>query len=526
MRKARTNKEKILRYIAGEKNQRLPQTRTREEEFLKDIAKNETNRIKKEVEDYLTKNPVKQIDFDTENYNLYDIQNLQKKLDKLENEHSFIWKGFDKGYVSFRVDDLLNDIGDIATIFENKNVPLTVAAIPANLTPAKKAVLEDIVDAGGEILCHNASVITADSTELDVIKYCRNSKATLENNGFIIRGLALSGGQNALTNWITEFEKIAERYYDYADIGGASEQYAMWSNGLTNGVDTVKGWIDTAKTQKRHLTIYLHSLSEANVTQENIEELIDYCVSQGVGITTPAHIYDTFGNYSYGVYKKSEVDAIVTELRELIGAGGGGTVTIPNAIFNLLGSSYSGNNYTDTISNSVVTTSLVDSSIVGSPAATENGVELTANHILKCTLDSSVQMGTNPFAIEIDCTFSAEDIAALTNGTVFGLGPDANTAWNASICWYAGQSVLKSGDSQTLALAATEGTHKIVITRDVNNVITAYVDTIASKVTGTFTTIQTFNAFKIYAVACTLRHIKIYNYALTEVQVKQLLHTN
>lgn len=504
-----TRKEKILHAIAAGDTSNVPDGITREEKILQHIAENNTGGS--------------DINLDNKKYNLYDTQNLQKKLDELESERVFSWNGFDKGYVSFRVDDLLDDIGDIATIFANKNIPLVVAAIPRNLTSAKKAVLETIVENGGEILCHNASVVTADSTELDVIKICRNAKKALEDAGFTIRGLAKSGGNGSLTNWTSDFEKIAERYYDYADIGGTSACFNMWANGITNGLTSCKAWIDAAKAQKRHLTLYFHTLNgEANVTQANIEELIDYCTNQGVGITTPSYVYDNFGSYSYGVYKKSEVDAIVTELRELISAGGGGTVAIPDAIFGLLGSSYSNSNYTDRISNSSVTTSYVDTSNNIAPTATENGVELTANHILKCTLDNSIQLGTNPFSIEIDCTFSAEDITTLTNGTVLGLGQDTNTAWNASVCWYAGQSVVKSGDSQTLALAATEGTHKIIITRDTDNKITVYDNNIASKVTGTFTTTQQFNAFKWYSLAATLKEIKIYNQALTEAQVASL----
>lgn len=464
--------------------------------------------------------------FDSKDYSLYDVENLQKKLDALENERTFSWQGFDKGYVSFRVDDLLGDIGEIATIFANKNAPLTVAAIPSNLTDAKKAILQTIVENGGEILSHNSGFITASSTELDVIKMCRNTKKSLEDAGFTIRGFAKSGGSGALTNWTSNFEKIAERYYDYADIGGSTPCFNMWSNGITNGLASCKSWIDTAKAQKKHLTLYFHTLAgEANVTQANIEELIDYCVAQGVGITTPAHIYDTFGKYSYGVYKKSEVDAIVTELRELIGAGGGGTVTIPNAIFNLLGSGYSAMSWVDRLSNSSVATSYVNTNDNTSPVISENGLELTTNHILKCTLDNSIQLGTNPYTVELDCVFTEEGIAAMANGAVIGFGGDNNTAWNGSVCWYPKQSKLQSGDSQILSLSPTTGTHKIIFTRDINNVITAYVDTIANKVSGTFTTTQPFNAFKIYALPITFIGMKIYNEALTETQAMSLLST-
>lgn len=234
------------------------------------------------------------------------------QFDGLYNKFDF--SPFDKGYVTFIVDDGRPDIYKSKNIFSSKNAPLCVAIPPSTLstmstsTKSVKDICNDIVSAGGEVLAHGLTPITLENFGEEILKEVfRNTKLELENNGFHTRGIIGIGGSNAIKvsdypfTYGKQMDKWCRYYYDYSDAYGLTKNYSKarvsLSTALQSGVDSVKQMI---ADNNGWICFYYHAVDsstvETNVTTSVLNELLDYCNTNNYAIVTPSYIYDRFSS--------------------------------------------------------------------------------------------------------------------------------------------------------------------------------------------------------------------------------------
>ncbi len=210
----------------------------------------------------------------------------------------------DKAYVTFVLDDCRTDMNQIADIFEEYEVPLCIAAIYENLlfgtadgTETRREVCERVVAQGGEILAHDAEVITEESIGdyNKLIEHFYVDRQMLTQMGFEVNGIVLAGGSGQLVGHeVTDI--FARAFYRYSDLYGEEkygEPYYHRRFWLGNCLDTYDEVIANAVEKKEWVVFYLHDLKE--VESETLREILRYIKSlpeDAVETVTYKTLYD------------------------------------------------------------------------------------------------------------------------------------------------------------------------------------------------------------------------------------------
>ena len=240
--------------------------------------------------------------------------NIASALIREKNRNPFEFKTFDKGYISIVFDDLRNDIDLVASIFAEFNYPLCISAIPQHLNNMAsglktasngfetgmrmKAIMQKVVENGGEIFSHNIDVVTIENQyDYDFMySYFTNNKKILTDNGFNVRGLIKAGGEGAIDK-TTEIEKWLLLNYDYSNQGTAVN-YSHDRIYLNQPVNTIKNIISDAITNKKWIQLYGHTLTgqEGYISESNLREILQYCKDNNVDIVTYSYIFDNYSS--------------------------------------------------------------------------------------------------------------------------------------------------------------------------------------------------------------------------------------
>jgi len=210
----------------------------------------------------------------------------------------------DKAYITFVLDDCRPDMDKIADVFEEYNVPLCIAAVHENLPfPAsegeetRREVCERVVVQGGEVLSHDAEVITAEVIDnySELMEQFFEDKWILHQMGFDVNGIVLAGGSGQLVGHpVTDL--FARTFYQYSDLYGEQEfgePYYHRRYWLGNGSDTYEDVINKAVAEKKWVVLYLHDLKEVN--EKKLHEILQYVTSleeEDAEIVTYKTLYD------------------------------------------------------------------------------------------------------------------------------------------------------------------------------------------------------------------------------------------
>lgn len=252
----------------------------------------------------------------TRSYNL----DMADSIIRMHKSNPFVFKSLDKGYVTFIFDDLCNDIDSVASLFEQYNSPVCLAAIPDNMNGicsgltatrgnftvgmTKKAVMEQVVTNGGEILAHNSAPVITETNQYDydfMYGYFCTAKQNLNNAGFYPRGIIRAGGTGAI-NRSTEIDRWLIGNYEYANMG-TLPQYNWDRVTIQQSQTDLKNAILAAKNNKTWLRFMCHSYNFDNSNtftgEADLIELLEYCQTIGIDIVTVGHIFDTYGSTEF-----------------------------------------------------------------------------------------------------------------------------------------------------------------------------------------------------------------------------------
>lgn len=225
-----------------------------------------------------------------------------------------IYDQLDKAYITFVNDDTKPNVDKFADLFISKNAPLCFAAVAdnllntaSNLTETRLDVALRVQEAGGEIIAHNAPVVTANTINDNnfMYNYFVVQKQLLTRMGLDVNGIILAGGNGQITGSpITA--KWTSAIYKYSDLLG--EKYdtplgidSVYFHGrgslgnYNNDVEKIKADIDKAIEEKTWKVFYFHDISE--VSLDNLETILDYINSKNsdeVEIVTYNTMYQKF----------------------------------------------------------------------------------------------------------------------------------------------------------------------------------------------------------------------------------------
>ena len=243
----------------------------------------------------------------------YENTQLKNRVFKLENENPFAFKEFDKGYVTFVFDDGRYDWDKITSIFNEYGLKLCLAVPPSELdynsnslglgAKTIKDIAMEVVERGGEVLCHSMVAITKDNvndTEVMTQQF-KTNKQLLEEVGFTIRGIIMAGGTGQLLGGTVEeggdiFQKWSSQYYDYSDRYGMTPNYYNPRKALKDGSSAIISHIQSTITNKKWSVYYGHTIdgTETGLDETELRTVLQYCVDNNVTVVTYGEIYDKF----------------------------------------------------------------------------------------------------------------------------------------------------------------------------------------------------------------------------------------
>ena len=249
----------------------------------------------------------------------YDL-NMADAMIRLEKKNPFVFKAFDKGYVSFVFDDLLSDIDGIAATFEEYGVPLCVAAIPEKLDNiatgvaeargsyaakmSMREIMQQVVALGGEIMAHNTDVITEESQYDYEYMYAHvvNCKKSLETAGFKPCGFIRAGGEGAVSS-SDEIQRWLAGNFVYSNQG-TLPQYSLERVSINQSLDEIKATMDACAEGKTWVRFMCHGYDFGNgetfASEDDLRAILDYAQERGLGIVTYAHMFANYGSTEHG----------------------------------------------------------------------------------------------------------------------------------------------------------------------------------------------------------------------------------
>ena len=247
------------------------------------------------------------------------IKNEQDELlNSLDNNYQnvkndpILYDKCDKSYVVFTIDDTREDIDKFADLFISKNIPLSLATIPDNLTDMASSHTETRLDvalrvqeAGGEILTHNGPVITEENINNNefLYNYFVAQKQRLASYGFNVNGIMLAGGDGQLVGspltakWAYSLYKYSDLLgEEYNSMQGYSSVYYGWRNWLGNyNTNQAKEYIDDLIRMQEWDVFVFHDESEISI--DTLSEVLDYINSKGkdkIEVVTYSTMYQKF----------------------------------------------------------------------------------------------------------------------------------------------------------------------------------------------------------------------------------------
>ena len=233
----------------------------------------------------------------------------------------FVFKNFDKAYVTFCLDDGCNDIDYVAKIFDEYGYPLCLAVPPTRVNAGVNGlsdhalgntvadVMKYVESKGGEILCHSFPVITAENINDKhlLTDTFINNKKLLTDKGFKVRGIILAGGANYVDgknpNYGNTLDKWVRANFDYSDLYGNTPDYYYPRRGM-NSIEQVKGVIDEAINNKTWKILYTHQVKDKTVkdgtsNEEVLRAALQYWKDNNVQVVPYKYIYDNFSSKQY-----------------------------------------------------------------------------------------------------------------------------------------------------------------------------------------------------------------------------------
>ena len=240
---------------------------------------------------------------------------------------------FDKPYVTFVVDDWSDDGDSIASIFEQKNMPLCAAPIYFNLdkpmnglsaargsfTPGMTArqCLLKVVENGGEILAHNSGYIKKENYQDKHFLYDHfiNAKVVLENElNVTIDGIVRAGGE------VDQYEPEDETalVWTIANYKYSNNSQKDWYNleryTVNQDIAAIKSLIDDAVANNSWIRFMCHNYGFGNGTtftgEADLLEILNYCESVGITVVTERYMYNKFSGNSTDNNQASDTNVL------------------------------------------------------------------------------------------------------------------------------------------------------------------------------------------------------------------------
>lgn len=173
---------------------------------------------------------------DLENYKQLIKANAENTL-RQSYINQFAFNDLDDGYISIGFDDGVYDVNDAIEYCHSKGVPCYYSLIPSRATGNVETMINNLLSYGGEILSHNATVITPEvqaDKEL-MFNLFFNTKYALENQfNTEVHGIIMAGG----TGQNTEDKSLDDKWsrcagYEYSDYYGNTVPYTLGRKNLT-----------------------------------------------------------------------------------------------------------------------------------------------------------------------------------------------------------------------------------------------------------------------------------------------------
>lgn len=217
-------------------------------------------------------------------------------------------KALTKALICLGTDDLRPaQTKNLHTLFTSNNIPYYMASIPDAI---KACVVDDpyktnldymkmCVQAGGEIICHSADVITeANKTDFDAMyQYFCKGKEELEYYGFKVRGIFKAGGDNAIYYPSDPLiDAWAAHYYEFGDYFRDAFPYNMNRSLLDDWADysLLTTAIQTAVQNKSYFIGAFHYYnSNAELAMTTIKNALQgYTKGTDYDFVTPSQLFD------------------------------------------------------------------------------------------------------------------------------------------------------------------------------------------------------------------------------------------
>lgn len=244
-----------------------------------------------------------------------------------------VYSELDKGYITFVNDDTKPNVDKFADLFISKGVPLCYAAVAdnllntaSNLTETRLEVALRVQEAGGEILAHNAPVVTENTINDTnfMYKYFTVQKQALTRMGLNVNGIILAGGSGQITGspitakWTSAIYKYSDLLgEEYSTTLGNDSVYYHYRTGLgnyQNDIEKIKADIDKAIEEKTWKIFYFHDTNE--VSLETLEEIINYInskSSEDVEVVTYNTMYQKFAKRESTIKNEKKVYYVSSE---------------------------------------------------------------------------------------------------------------------------------------------------------------------------------------------------------------------
>lgn len=265
------------------------------------------------------------------------------KLDALlsygwHSKRQFSYNELDKACFVLVIDDANQYLPQLMVICQKYGFPLSAAIIPDRLnteytytdknskevTKKVSDICNEIVENGGEILCHSGIALKANSSFDDWKTNFVVNKSNLIKAGFNIRGIITAGGSDYVyKNELGQF--LSECFFEYGDMYGTKEPYFLKGSFLLE--DGTNTWIDLGRcwfpkqpkytdeyfrqvvekccTDKKFVVFATHGRDEVDGNVADLSVIDRYLaiikekVDTGEArFTTWAYVYDNFGNWT------------------------------------------------------------------------------------------------------------------------------------------------------------------------------------------------------------------------------------
>ena len=231
--------------------------------------------------------------------------NSHYRLLKSKKEFSFD-KPLNKGYICIGTDDLRRgETKYLHDMFSEYNIPYYMAAIP---NVAKEGVIgapyhtnfdymQMCIEAGGEIITHNGSAITANNEDdFDFLySYFWKPKEELAFYGFESNGIYKAGDTNAIATDIPKYEAWASYYYDFGDLFSDSEQYPYHMGRACIEWITkskIDDYVSQIINEHKPINFFTHSQECAENFAYLMEKLSAYTRGTDYEFITPSQLYE------------------------------------------------------------------------------------------------------------------------------------------------------------------------------------------------------------------------------------------